>query len=84
MPNHYVRIDLAQGYVKPASAEDLVKDAEGVTMPNLHRRMDEDIVEPVGDEVAPSKHSIMVNGVTSFRGIEHFYHDEESTTSEIP
>ena len=41
-----VRIDnipLAQGYAKPATDEDLVKDAAGVTYPNLHRRINTDL-----------------------------------------
>lgn len=31
----------ATGYIKPATDEDLVIDASGVTYPNLHRRIDE-------------------------------------------
>ena len=33
---------LAQGQAKPATQEDLYKDASGVTYPNLHRRIDTD------------------------------------------
>ena len=32
-------------YAKLATAEDLEKDAEGITKPNLHRRIDEDLPE---------------------------------------
>lgn len=37
----------AQGQAKPATAEDLQKDVEGVTDPNLHRRfnVDSNLVE---------------------------------------
>ena len=33
---------LAQGEAKPATEEDLIKDAIGITHPNLHRRIDTD------------------------------------------
>lgn len=34
---------LAQGQAKPATDEDLIKDANGITHPNLHRRIDTDL-----------------------------------------
>ena len=36
-------IPLAQGYAKPATAEDLEKDEAGLTYPNLHRRINTDL-----------------------------------------
>ena len=38
-------IKLAQGPAKPATAEDLERDATGITNPNLHRRIDDTPVE---------------------------------------
>ena len=34
---------LAQGQAKPATEEDLQRDAAGITNPNLHRRIDQDL-----------------------------------------
>ena len=34
---------MAQGAAKPATTADLVKDAAGITYPNLHRRIDTDL-----------------------------------------
>lgn len=36
-------IRLAQGPAKPATMADLIKDAEGITKPNLHRRINSDL-----------------------------------------
>lgn len=33
----------AQGQAKPATEEDLIKDASGITYPNLHRRIDPEL-----------------------------------------
>lgn len=40
---------LAQGYAKPATAEDLIKDAAGVTYPNIHRRINTDLARLTGE-----------------------------------
>lgn len=146
-------LSYAQGPVRPASPEDLAKDTNGLTKPNLHRRIDneltgdtsmdfheekfigdgktktfklqnhsniEKVVEvtvnnaeveytfnsstnkvtltsaPSADSlirivyymiipnVSPDQYSLFVGGLNSFRGVEHFYYDENSTTSEIP
>lgn len=42
-------IPIAQGYAKPATAEDLVKDAAGVTFPDLHRRINTDLAKLTGE-----------------------------------
>lgn len=36
---------LAQGQAKPATEEDLFRDASGITYPNLHRRIDTDLTQ---------------------------------------
>lgn len=84
MPTTIDDVKLAQGPAKLATAEDLEKDAEGITKPNLHRRIDDDLSELEPGEVAKDSHSLQVSGVNSYRSVEHYYHDEESTTSEIP
>ena len=44
---------LAQGYAQPATQEDIERDAEGITYPNLHRRIDPELdlspITPTGD-----------------------------------
>ena len=77
-------IPLAQGPAKPATADDLVKDAEGVTYPNLHRRIDNESTPLEEGEVSPDTYSLVVQAVNSYRNTKHTVHDEESTTSEIP
>ena len=75
----------AQGPAKPATLEDLEHDREGITKPNLHRRIDPDIKEePEGSPVISTEYSITVGGVDSFRTTDQTVHDEDSTTSEVP
>lgn len=75
---------LAQGPAKLATEEDIEKDEEGITKPNFHRRIDEDLTVLQPDEVAKDTYSLQVSGLNSYRNTEHYYHDEDSTTSEIP
>lgn len=35
--------EFAQGPAKPATMADLIKDADGITKPNLHRRINSDL-----------------------------------------
>lgn len=103
-------IRLAQGPAKPATIADLIKDAEGITKPNLHRRINkelgldyedfilltpdnyelvipEDYILTVSAQVLGNddiNYTLSVQAVNSYRTTGHFYHDEESTTSEIP
>lgn len=35
--------NMAQGPAKPATAADIIKDNSGITKPNLHRRIDNDL-----------------------------------------
>lgn len=75
----------AHGTAVPASEEDLVRDAHGFTNPNLHRRIDPKTPEPGSQEVAPRDYVLGVyDGVHSYRTETIHYHDEESTTCEIP
>lgn len=75
----------AQGLMKPASEEDLQRDAHGYTDPNLHRRLDIKEPTPESNEVAPREYEIGVfDSYQSTRLTTIHYHDEESETSEIP
>lgn len=136
----------AQGPAKIATAEDLAKDQAGITYPNLHRRIDDEIGSNsqifIGDghtksfqiiyvrtldeiisvtvndtsvsnytldediitfTTAPkanativvtftftqeenecASYSLTMGGTHSYRTVGYKYHDEESTTSEIP
>ena len=68
----------------PLSPEDQAKDDLGFTNPNLHRRVDP---HPPTDlkEVRARNYTIGVyDKLNSYRTTEIFYHDEESTTCEIP
>ena len=86
---------MASGPASPASAEEVVKDEHGYTHPNLHRRVDQDPVIPVGsnypfvhykeDGTAYPQHiDIGVYGLESYRTTTTFIHDEESDEDEIP
>ena len=77
-------IPLAQGPAKPATEEDLIRDASGITYPNLHRRIDNECTPVADDELAPDQYSLTVGGISSYRTTAHTIHDEESTTTEIP
>ena len=74
----------AQGVAVPADETALALDAHGFVNPNLHRRIHtEQPTDP--KEVAPREYTIGVyDGIHSYRTETIHYHDEESTTSEIP
>lgn len=73
---------MAQGIAKPATQQEIDKEAT-YTDPNLHRRIErEPELEP--QQTEPSKYKVGVFGVNSYRIIKSYYHDEESTESEIP
>ena len=75
----------AHGVAVPATEEELAKDAHGFTNPNLHRRIDPHAHAQGSEEVAPRDYLIGVyDGLHSYRTETIHYHDEESTTSEIP
>ena len=75
----------AHGTAVPADADDLARDSHGFTNPNLHRRIDPQQPAPDSKETAPRDYLIGVyDGLHSYRTETIHYHDEESTTSEIP
>ena len=69
---------IAQGPAKLATPEDIERDNEGITAPNLHRRIDEDL------EDNKKEHTLLVAGVNSYRNTKSCTHDEDSNISEIP
>ena len=74
----------ANGIAKPATEEELELDELGYTHPNLHRRVDPQTPEDPR-ETRPREYTLGVwDGQHSYRTTETFYHDEESTTCEIP
>lgn len=73
----------ASGPMKPASQEDIERDHNGYTHPNLHRRIDTDNIQE--GELVPRSYVIGVFDTTnSIRMTQLGDHDEESTTCEIP
>ena len=80
--NYYYKIETAQGFATPATQAEIDKEAT-YTNPNLHRRIETDI-SPVGEQTAPSEYSVGVFGKNSYRVVKSYYHDENSTTSEVP
>lgn len=56
----------------------------GKTKPNLHRRIDNESTPLDDGEAKPDAYELTVQGVNSYRTIKSEYHDEESTTMEIP
>ena len=74
---------MGQGNAELADSEALAKDTRGFTNPNLHRRVETnpDIIE---GEVSQRVYNLYMTGLYSYRTTKKTYHDEESTTSEIP
>ena len=76
-----------QGLAKPIEegSDEWKKDFNvGLTKPNLHRRIDEDLAVLQPDQIQKDTYTLLVAGTNSYRATEHYYHDEDSTTSEIP
>ena len=72
----------AQGYAKPATAEDLARDASGITDPNLHRRIDPELDTEADQTVEEgTTYKLLVQGVASYRSTSCTRYDEDS---EIP
>lgn len=73
---------------KPADREALIKDQNGYTHPNLHRRIDPQEPPKESDELLPRDYSIGIYGLNSYRTTTFNYHDdasyEASDDSEIP
>lgn len=77
-------LKMGQGPAKLASEEDLQRDENGYTNPNLHRRSEPED-PPTGDsEVLPREYKFSIHDVNGFQTTIKTVHDEESTTSEIP
>lgn len=74
----------AQGEAKLATEQDLEKDVNGITNPNLHRRIDNQDTPKEDKEIESDTYIVSVNAVNSFRTTKHTVHDEESDESEIP
>ena len=78
---------MAQGPAKPVEpgSEEERKDlVDGITKPNLHRRIDNESTPLDEGEIKPDTYELTVQGVSSYRTTTHTIHDEESETSEIP
>lgn len=75
---------LAQGPAVPANNIDISHDRCGITYPNLHRRIDNEVTPESEGELAPDQYVISVSGVNSYRTTKHIVHEEDSTESEIP
>ena len=78
---------MAQGSAKPVEpgSEEERKDLEdGITKPNLHRRIDNESTPLDEGEIKPDTYDLTVQGVSSYRTTKSEYHDEDSETSEIP
>lgn len=78
----------AQGKAVPANAEDLRKDAEGITNPNLHRRIDNEVTPVAPGEVEPDSYEVSVSVVNSYRTVKRNTYTENPVEgepeSEIP
>lgn len=72
-------VDSTGQVIDPESKQ---KDDFGLTNPNLHRRLD--IKPPSGNQISSNEYQFGIYGVETYRTKKITYHDEESTTSEIP
>lgn len=77
----YERPIMGHGNMKPLSDEDEIRDNNGFTHPNLHRRIDAS--QPEG-EIKPRDYSLFVNGVNSYRLTESYIYEDEDNPNEIP
>lgn len=75
---------VGQGPARPADAEDIQRDDNGFTNPNLHRRINPQEPAPDSGEVAPRGYELGIYSTDSYRTVFINTHDEESETSEIP
>lgn len=93
-PIEYVTTDGVHHYLIPVSQRNAVeftqesdpveyqKDVNGVTDPNLHRRVFEN-EDPQPEEIEPEI-AFMVRDKNSYRTTYYNTHDEDSETEEIP
>ena len=72
-----------QGPAKLATDEEIQRDAVGFTHPNLHRRIDPQIL-PESNEYHPREYQLAINSLNSYRTTTIHNHDEETELDEIP
>lgn len=72
---------MANGNAISATEEDLIRDENGFTHPNLHRRIDPELVD---GEFKPREYRISVSGTHSYRTTETFLYDMDENPDEIP
>ena len=77
----YERPIMGQGNMKPLSDEDQIRDDNGFTHPNLHRRIDPS--QPEGEH-QPRDYSLFINNVNSYRLTESFEFEDDVNPDEIP
>lgn len=70
--------------IKPLTPQEQVKDEIGYTNLNLHRRIDPQQPEDPREALPRSYSMGVYDGINSYRTTTIYYHDEESTTCEIP
>ena len=76
-------INITQGYATVASGEEIEKDTQGITNPNLHRRIA--TVREQGDqEYKPRDYTLSVNGVSSYRNTKEYVYNDSDNHNEIP
>lgn len=68
----------------PLDAAELRNDAEGITHPNLHRRVDAKEPELDANELFPRSYKFAVASKYSYRTTQIHLHDENSERSELP
>lgn len=75
---------LAQGQAVPANNIDISHDRGGITYPNLHRRIDNEVTPESEGELASDQYVVSVSGVNSYRTTKHTVYSEEDDLNEIP
>lgn len=73
-----------QGKGVLASEEDKIRDVNGFTNPNLHRRVELHAPDPLSKELKPRTYKFNRHSVYESQLMEQHYHDEENNESEIP
>jgi hypothetical protein len=74
--------EYTQGPAKLANSYDLDRDAEGITNPNLHRRIDPELSELDNEGPTSSSYELAIYSTNSYRITKHTI--DESNELEIP
>lgn len=76
----------ADGYAIECDEEEIAIENTGYTNPNLHRRIVTQLngAQIENQETAPRQYMLGVFNLNSYLTTRINYHDEESTTSEVP